>query len=129
EPEPGNDQYVRENARDPIGGLGRRLLQQAQNAADRLAVIVGRGQAHWINRALLLIRRGGGLGGFLVGKLGAQARPRLLFGRSRRGRGGIWLSRRVVIPDLKRILDRRQRRLCRVLHLLRGVRHCRSSAS
>jgi hypothetical protein len=26
-------------------------------------------------------------------------------------------------------LDRRQRRLCRVLHLLRGVRHCRSSAS
>ena len=56
----------------------------------------------------------------------------LRHGSGRPGRAGPTARARpapapVGIPHLKRILDRRQRRLRRVLHLLRGVSHGRSS--
>ena len=119
-----------EDAGENVGGLGGPALDRAQDVADRFLVVVGGGAAQRCRcrpdgaglrrrrrRPCCALERRPGQGVF-------RSRVRRQRGRRRRGH---LVRRLVVIPYLKRILDRRQRRFRRILHLLRGVRHGRSS--
>ena len=119
--------HAGEDARQHIGGLVGTLLQRAQDGADRLAIII-RGRA---------AQRAGIIGppDFFVehvglgGPLRPQAGPRRLrcsvvgMDERVRRRCPLRFARLLVVLYVKRVLDRRQSRLRRILHLLRSVRH------
>ncbi len=130
EREPADHPYAREHAREDVGCLSGTPLDGAQDVADRFLIVIGGGAPHrgcilhaphfviFVDfrrgRLLALVSTQTGPWGFRWHWIGGQSvrwcRRHLIF-------------RRIVIPDMKCVLDRRKRRFRWILHLLRGVRH------
>ena len=118
-----------ENRGDLVGGSRRAALQAAQDLSDRFPIVVRRPA-----QCGLLLRRVHLRCEFLVlGRRGTRPAPRRLeaplFGNRclglrlhRRRSAGLRVGRHLV-PNRKRILNRRQRCFGRILDLLGSVRH------
>ena len=117
-----------EHGGDKVGRAGRAALDRAQDLADRFPVVIGRaahaadilGAAHFVVECRI---PRGGTRSSAPRRLGRRLIRKMVRRRRRRRRGSRRFGRRLGIPNIQRVLDRRQRRLCRILHLLRSVRH------
>ncbi len=136
----------REQERDQVGGARGTLLQRLQDLADRLAVVIGgpplRGVFDPGKRELALTELALALIAELALALVLVAEQLLVHGRGAgRPRGKVEVGRRRRLgdrrlvamasglgrgfPQVEGVLNRRQSRLGRILHLSRVVRHGR----